>query len=63
MSERADDNLENLLKRLDRVAAEFQKINWTETRGALLLTLLEAEGVRVKVKKRNKNHREKTANW
>jgi hypothetical protein len=57
MSERADDNHDDLIKRLDRVATSLQSIEQAEPCGAQLLTLLEAEGVRVKVKKRKKDRK------
>jgi hypothetical protein len=55
MSERADDDHGDLLERLDRALAALQSIDQPECRGAMLLTLLEAEGVRVKVKNRKKH--------
>jgi hypothetical protein len=55
MSDRDDDRHDDLLERLDRVATVLQSFD--APRGALLLTALEAEGVRVKVKKRKKDRK------
>ncbi len=49
-----EDNAEDLHKRLDRVASEMLSVPESASRGAILLTLLEAEGIRVKLKKRKK---------
>jgi hypothetical protein len=54
-----DDKYQDLLERLDRVAATMQTISSSNSRGALLLTALEAEGVRVKVKKKNRKKKDR----
>ena len=59
MSDGEKDKNNELLERLERVVAAFDQLETAgpESRGAILLTLLEAEGIRAKVKKRKKRTR------
>ncbi len=56
MSDGDKDKNNELLERLERVVAAYDRLDTegSESRGAILLTLMEAEGIRAKVKKRKK---------
>jgi hypothetical protein len=55
-----DEALDGLLKRIDRALAQYHRLNTTdEARAAVLLTVMASEGVRLKLKKREKKRRKK----
>jgi hypothetical protein len=55
-----DDAHEDLLKRIDRALSEYHRLNAPDdARAAVLLTVMASEGVRLKVKKREKRGRKK----
>ena len=55
-----DEAHEELLERIDRALTEYHRLNAPDdARAAVLLTVMAAEGIRLKLKKREKRRRKK----